>query len=65
MRPDLANAYNDFLNVAADAVRRGDREAAMYCLKQAMRAANAAHEPYASRHYRGKVMRAMNYARSI
>ena len=65
MRQDLAQAYNDFLTVAAEAVKRGDKHAAMFCLKHAMRAANAAHLPHASSHYRSKVMRAMNYVRAI
>lgn len=62
MPRDLATAYNDYLLTAMDAVRRHDKDAAMFCLKQAMRAANACHH---NRHYRSKVMRAMNYVRSI
>lgn len=62
MRHDLGTIYNEFLHVASDAVKRGDKDAAMYCLKQAMRAANSCHE---HKHYRGKVMRAMNYVRAL
>lgn len=62
MRADLRTIYNEFLNVAAEAVRRGDRQAAMFCLSHAMKCANTVHDMPI---YRSKVMRAMNYARRI
>lgn len=62
MSRDLASVYNEFLQAAACAVARGDKNTAMACLKQAMRAANACHH---NRHYRSKVMRAMNFVRAI
>lgn len=62
MRIDLATVYNEFLQAAYAATARGDKSTAMACLKQALRAANACHT---SSHYRSKVMRAMNYVRSI
>lgn len=62
MRPDLRTIYNEFLHCAAAAVQRRDRNAAMFCLQQAMRCANTAHDMPV---YRSKVLRAMNYARRI
>ncbi|MBR1173881.1 hypothetical protein JQ617_07940 [Bradyrhizobium sp. KB893862 SZCCT0404] len=62
MRPDLRTIYNEFLHVATDAVTRGDKQAAMFCLKQAMRCANTVHD---DKTYRRKVMTAMNYVRSL
>ena len=62
MRADLLTIYNEFLHVATAAVARGDKHAAMFCLKHAMRCANTVHGDVT---YRRKVMRAMNYVRSI
>jgi hypothetical protein len=54
--------YVMHLSAAAEAVRRRDRAAAMFCLKQAMACANKAHD---DTRYRRAVLRAMNYARCI
>lgn len=62
MRPDLRTLYNDFLLTAMDAVRKHDKAAALFCLQQAMRCANTVHD---NSMYRRKVMRAMNFARSL
>jgi hypothetical protein len=62
MRADLRTIYNEFLHIATDAVTRGDKQAAMFCLKHAMKCANTVHDDVT---YRRKVMRAMNYVRSI
>lgn len=62
MRHDLRTIYNEFLHCASDAVKRHDRSAALYCLSQALRAANSVKD---DKTYRRKVMRAMNYVRGI
>ena len=62
MRADLGSIYNEYLHIASAAVTRGDKAAALYCLKQALRAANACLD---HKQYRAKVMRAMNYVRAL
>lgn len=62
MRMDIRDTYNAALHAASDAIRRGDKAAAMFCLGQAMRCANRVHD---DKRYRRAVMRAMNYARRI
>jgi len=62
MRADLRTIYNEFLHCASDAVARGDKPAAMFCLSHAMKCANTVH---GNSDYRRKVIRAMNYARRI
>lgn len=61
-RHDLRTMYNEFLHVATDAVKRGDKRAAMFCLSQAMRCANTVKGEAV---YRRKVLRAMNYVRAL
>lgn len=62
MRNDVRDLYVEFLHCAADAVKRHDKAAAMFCLSQALRAANSVH---GNSHYRRAVFRAMNFARRI
>lgn len=62
MRPDLRTIYNDFLLSASEAVKRRDRSAALFCLSHAMKCANTVRD---NPEYRRKVLRAMNFARSI
>jgi hypothetical protein len=61
MRPNVHSLYVEFLHCAAERVKAGDRIAAMFCLTQAMRAANTAHDA----RYRRAVFRAMSFARRL
>ena len=62
MRHDIRTIYNEFLHCASDAITRRDRQAAMFCLSQAMRCANTVQGNAA---YRKAVFRAMSFARRL
>jgi hypothetical protein len=62
MRPDLRTIYNAFLLSASEAVKRRDKQAALFCLSHAMKCANTVHD---NPEYKRKVMRALNFARSL
>jgi hypothetical protein len=61
MRPNVHTLYVEFLHSAAERVKAGDKLAAMFCLQQALRAANSAHDS----RYRRAVFRAMSFARRL
>lgn len=61
MSADLRNTYTEWLMSAAGAVERGDRQAAMFCLGNAMRCANKVNDA----RYRKAVLRAMSFTRRI
>ena len=61
MSADLRTIYNEWLMSAQGAVERGDKQAAMFCLGQAMRCANKVRDG----RYRAAVFRAMSFTRRI
>lgn len=61
MRPNVHNLYVEFLQSAASAIRAGDKQAAMFCLSHAMKAANTAPDA----RYRRAVFRALSFARRL